>query len=223
MHRCALCGVLYCSAECSVKNWRRHKRACASGRDEVFKADVAYGLRASHLTSCVVCDCGCARPAVDPRVVALGLGPVIVVRSCRAATTGAPVVAELAVAVNKQSAEDVAAFGSSITKIQEAVRDGKYNARPSDIARLWTDCRVLFKTLYRCLPRIDRGADLLAQALQADSETAHLLKSLRSLSAVGLYIVREIDGAQPTDATRSSLLAFTALASEIECSWGVAD
>ena len=210
MHRCPRCGVLYCDAECSVKNWRRHKQECAGMGDTVFTADVAYGLRASHLTTCVVCDCGCARPAVDPRVVALGLGPVTVVRACGAAAA-APTVASIASAADRQADADIAAFGASFTKIQEAVSAGLYFARPADVAQLWTDARVLFKTMYRGEARPDRMSP----------ERLRLLESLRSLSPLGLYIASAVDAAQPSPATHEFVLAFTALAHEIERAWGL--
>lgn len=210
MHRCPRCGILYCDAECSVKNWRRHKHECASIGDVVFTADVAYGLRASHLTTCVVCECGCARPAVDPRVVALGLGPVTVVRACNAAT-GAPNAASIASALDQQTSADIAAFGASLTKIQEAVGTGRYTARLADVAQLWTDARVLFKTAYHGEARPD----------QMSPERARLLESLRAMSPLGLYIASAVDAAQPSPATHEYVLAFTALAHEIERAWGI--
>lgn len=87
MHACKECRALYCTPACAVADWRSggHRRTCTDGRNARFVADVAYSLRASHLTACVLCSCGGRKPNLDPRLRALGLEPVSVVHACAGA------------------------------------------------------------------------------------------------------------------------------------------
>ena len=233
MHACRECRALYCTPACAVAHWRGgHRRACAIGRDERFVADVAYGLRASHLTTCVVCTCG-NRPDFDPRLRALGLEPVSVAQPClgacdimravaakptqtpceRASEIAAAIVAESERRADLDSSEFAALFNLLAT----AIRRGSIDVDAAAVERLWKVCRMLFKTLIRMPADAPAGKRTPQSAIHSD-----LLVTLRKWADVGqkcadMYVTMVLSELVPEDNTAALIdgvdyrLAFRAL------------
>ena len=178
MHTCRECRALYCTPACAVADWRSggHRGSCAAAADaehfiaERFVAAVAYGLRASHLTACVLCSCGGRKPNLDPRLRALGLEPVSVVQACagtraptqacagaisvaadRAPPTAraAAIAAAIAAETDRRAERDAREFEALFDQLSRAIRSGSINVDAAAVQRFWKVCRLLFKSLIR--------------------------------------------------------------------------
>jgi hypothetical protein len=172
MHACRECRALYCTPACAVAHWRSggHRQACSFGRDERFVADVAYGLRASHLTTCVVCTCS-SRPEFDPRLRTLGLEPISILQPCletcfqarmiasgatqrgtpatRMRERAADIAAAIATESDRRTDLDTGEFAVLFDLLATAIRCGSIDVDAAAVERLWKVCRMLFKTLIR--------------------------------------------------------------------------
>jgi len=181
MHACRGCRALYCTPACAVAHWRSggHWQACADERAERFVADVAYGLRASHLTTCIVCTCS-SRPEFDPRLRTLGLEPISILQPCletcfqarmiasgaahrqtpatRMRERAAVIAAAIAAESDRRTDLDTGEFAALFDLLATAIRCGSIDVDAAAVERLWKVCRMLFKTLIR-MP-MDTPADV---------------------------------------------------------------
>ena len=181
MHFCAICHILYCTPACAVSHWPHHRTRCIAERDAVFIADVIYALRAAQLTTCIHCHAGCRKncipPAIDPRLTALGLDPVVILWPCQqgAADVVSCIQASALAAVKQRQQTDFALFPVLNSEICRQLTTGKVTADAAALRRLWTACRIVTSLLFR---------KLLREPAWAEIEEL-LLNSLRSWCSIG--------------------------------------
>ena len=184
MHFCAICHILYCTPACAVSHWPHHRTRCIAERDAVFVADVIYSLRAAQLTTCIHCHAGCRRncipPAIDPRLTALGLDPVVILWPCRQGAEGAADVlgsiqASALAAAKQRQQTDFTLFPVLNSEICQQLATGKVIADSAALCRLWTACRIAASLLFRKLLRDPAWAEI----------EELLLNSLRSWCSIG--------------------------------------